>query len=60
MADIYETAALDVTVILTLQQLTLVGATSTMGHSLEVEEERKIAAQAEACRAVEILLFPLL
>ena len=50
--------ALDVTVISTLQ-LTLVGAASTLGHSLQVGEERKMAAHAEFCRAVGVLFVPL-
>ena len=65
-ADIYlpnwtrgQAAALNVTVISTLQQLTLVGATSTPGHALWVGEERKMAAHAEACRAVGVLFVPL-
>ena len=54
-----EGSALDVTVISTLQ-LTLVGAaSSTPGHSLQVGEERKMAAHAESCRAVGVLFVPL-
>ena len=39
-------AALDVSVISTLQQLTLEGAASTQGHALAVGEEKTMAAQA--------------
>ena len=55
-----EAAALDVTVIST-PQLTLVGAANTPGHALRVGlgEERKMAAHAEACRAVGVLFVPL-
>ena len=53
-----EGSALDVTVISTLQ-LILVGAASTLGHSLRVREERKMAAHAEACCAVGVLFVPL-
>ena len=57
-ADIYlpnwcrrRPAALDVTVISTMQSLTLAGATSTQAHALKVGEERKMAAHNEACRS---------
>ena len=50
-ADIYlpnwkrgQPTALDVTVISTLQQQTLVGAANTPGHALKVGEDRKMAA----------------
>ena len=75
-ADIYlprwkrgQPAALNVTVISTLQEQTITGASSTQGYALSVGEERKIAAHAEAWglasggvnRRLEIhfLLFPL-
>ena len=45
-------AALDVTVISTLQSLTLAGAASTQGHALRVGEERKMAAHNEVCWSV--------
>ena len=61
-ADIYfpnwkrgQSAALDVTVISTMQQLTQAGAASTPGYALHVEEGRKMAAHAEACRSVGVL-----
>ena len=40
-------------------QLTLVGAASTLGHALRVGKQRKMAAHAEACRAVGVLFVPL-
>ena len=52
-------AALDVTVISTLQQSTLLGAASTQGHALVVGAERKLAAHAVACRAAGIAFVPL-
>ena len=65
-ADVYlpnwkrgQPAALDVTVISTLQQLTLQGAASVQGHALIVGEERKMAAHAQSCRAVGVSFLPL-
>ena len=65
-ADIYlpnwcrgRPAALDVTVISTLQSLTLAGAASTQGHALRVGEERKMAAHYAACRSVGVVFIPL-
>ena len=52
-------AALDVTVISTLQQSTLQGSASTQDHTLVVGAERKLAAHAVACRAAGIALVPL-
>ena len=52
-------AALDVTVISTLQQSTLQGAASTHGHALVVGAERKLATHAVACRAAGIAFVPL-
>ena len=52
-------AAMDVTVISTLQQSTLQGATSTQGHALVVGAERKLAAHVVACRAAGIAFVPL-
>ncbi len=49
-------AALDVTVISTMQQQTLSGASITPGHALRVG---KIATHAEACRAVGVSFLPL-
>ena len=65
-ADIYlpnwcrgRPAALDVTVISTLQLLTLAGAASTQGHALRVGEERKTAANHAACWSVGVVFIPL-
>ena len=65
-ADIYlpnscrgRPAALDVTVISTLQSLTLTGAASTQGHALRVGEERKTAAHHAASRFVGVVFIPL-
>ena len=52
-------AALDVHVISTMQQQTLVGASITPGHALHVGEERKMAAHASTCRAASIAFIPL-
>ena len=65
-ADVYlpnwkggQPAAIDVTVISTLQQQTQTGAANTPGHTLTMAEERKMAAHAEACHVVGILFIPL-
>ena len=52
-------AALDVTVISTLQQLTLPGAATVQGHALLLDGERKLSAHAEACRSVGVSFIPL-
>ena len=52
-------AALDVTVISTLQPLTLQGASKTQGYALRVGAERKRAAHNEACRSVGVIFIPL-
>ena len=44
--------ALDITVISTLQQLTVQGAATVQGHALLLGEERKLSAHTEACRSV--------
>ena len=65
-ADVYlpnwkrgQPAALDVTVISTMQQLTRDRASVVPGYALQVGEERKMAAHAEACRSVGIAFIPL-
>ena len=65
-ADVYlpnwkrgQPAALDVTVISTLQQQTLSGAAISPGHALRVGEMRKMSAHAESCRSVGVLFVPL-
>ena len=49
-------AALDIHVISTMQQQTLVGASTNPGYALQVGEERKMAAHAGACRAAGVPL----
>ena len=63
-ADIYlpnwrrgQPATLDVTVISTLQRLTLEGAATIQGHTLSVGNERKMTAHFESCRSVGGDLF---
>ena len=51
--------ALDVTVISTLQPLTLQGAALTSGHALAVGENRKMAMHASPCQAVGVSFVPL-
>lgn len=65
-ADVYlpnwkrgQPAALDITVISTMQQQTLAGASITPGHALQVGDERKMAAHAGSCRAVGVQFIPL-
>ena len=65
-ADIYlpnwrrgQPAALDVTVISTLQRLTLHGAATIQGHTLSVGKERKMTAHFESCRSVGVIFLPL-
>ena len=65
-ADVYllnwvrgQPAAFDVTVMSTLQQQTLSGAASVQGHALQVGEDRKMAAHADACQAVGVVFVPL-
>ena len=65
-ADVYlpnwrrgQPAALDVTVISTLQQQTLSGAATTPGHALLVGEQRKMAAHAESCHRAGVLFVPM-
>ena len=52
-------AAMDVTVISSLQPLTLQRAASSAGHALSVGEQRKMSAHAPACRAVGVSFIPL-
>ena len=65
-ADIYlpnwdrgRPAALDVTVISTMQQQTQAGAANTPGHALRVGEERKMVAHADACRSIGVHFVPI-
>ena len=52
-------AALDVTVISTLQQLTLDSAASTQGYALSVGKERNMTAHSETCRSEGVIFLPL-
>ena len=52
-------AALDISVISTLQQRTVHGAAETQGYELSVCEERKMATHASSCRAVGVSFIPL-
>ena len=52
-------AALDITVISPLQQLTLTKAATIQGSALSVAEERKRAAHADACAAAGISFSPM-
>ena len=52
-------AALDMTVISTMQQATIQGAASTQGHALMVREARKLAAHGDACQTVGVFFIPL-
>ena len=65
-ADVYlpnwtrgQPAALDVTVISPLQQLTMQGAASMQGHALSVGATRKNAAHADPCHDVGVTFIPL-
>ena len=46
------------TVISTLQQLTVQGAATVQGHALLLGEERKLSAHAEACHSVGVSFIP--
>ena len=52
-------AALDVTVISSLQDKTVAGAAVTPGHALTVAYDRKVADAAELCRQQGIVFVPL-
>ena len=63
-ADVYlpnwmrgQPAALDVTVISPMQQLTIAGAAGSPGYALKVEEDKKMAAYAEECHSAGILFI---
>ena len=53
-------AALDVSVILPLQSLTIRGAATTQGHALDVGEGRKRASHSSSCHSAGISFVPLL
>ena len=50
--------ALDVTVISTLQKLTLVEAASSVGYALSVAKERKLNTYSTACHYVGVSFIP--
>ena len=52
-------AALDVTVVSTLQNRTVVRAASVSGYALSVARERKMAAHSEACQSVGVSFVPM-
>ena len=52
-------AALDVSVISTLQPHTLYGAANNQGHALKVAKDRKMAAHNDACSSVGVTFIPL-
>ena len=52
-------AALDITIISTLQQSTVRGTAENQDHALLVAEERKFASHGAACQAVGISFIPL-
>ena len=53
-------AALDVSVISTLQRLTLSGAANVSGYALSVAEDRKRASHEASCRDVGVSFVPLI
>ncbi len=53
-------AALDVSVISTMQQTTVNGASSTQGHALTVREDRKYSAHAADCQSIGVTFIPLI
>lgn len=52
-------AALDITVISTMQKATIQSAAENQGHALLVAEERKFAAHGATCQAAGISFLPL-
>ena len=52
-------AALDVTIISTMQPATINGAASTQGHALLVGEARKLSTHEAACTAVGVSFVPI-
>ena len=66
-ADVYfpcwkrgQPATLDVSVISTLQQLTVNGASTIQGHALSIGEERKLTVHAAPCRSVGVSFIPMI
>ena len=54
-----QSAAVDVSVISTMQQQTMNRVANSPGYALQVGEERKINAHAESCHSRDILFVPL-
>ena len=54
-----QSAALDVTVISPMQQLTIAGTAGSPGYALKVGEDRKMATHTEECHSAGILFTPL-
>ena len=52
-------AALDVTVVSTLQNRTVVRAASVSGYALSVARERNMAAHSESCQSVGVSFIPM-
>ena len=52
-------AALDVTIISTIQPATINGAASTQGHALLVGDARKLSTHEAACTAVGVSFVPI-
>ena len=52
-------AALDITVISTMQQSTMQSAANNQGHALLLEENRKLTTHAPACQTTGISFIPL-
>ena len=52
-------AALDVTVISTMQKRALAGAATTQGFALSLGEDRKRAAHSKPCKAIGVDFIPL-
>ena len=66
-ADVYlpiwkrgQPAALDVSVISTMQQQTIDRAANSPGYALRVHEEKKMKAHADSCHSRGILFVPLI
>ena len=47
-------AALDITIVSTLQNRTVVRAASVSGYALSITREKKVAVHSEACRSVGV------
>ena len=52
-------AALDVTIVSTLQNRTVARAASVLGYALSVARERKVTAHSEACQSAGVSFVPM-